>query len=458
MDILPMLKQNAFLTLLIKDNFIFANLAYSDFTAQRTYLLSDTTDLSPLKFRLDDITFTKNFWFEYFNSLEKLFDWDIVDRTYEGVFKIQKFVKEEVGVSGIKVIVDDNQPFFKNIFTSIKDFSKDIALKILDDRHIEMLSRGIIERFGYEDVVWVDLDISHFSVYRTKKISSSGGIFNSREIENEIKFNSSKIDWNNEIGLIDFVKSSKLRAFLSVESPSEEISDRWANLIAHSCEYLFDPVLHDILRAFTTFQLLSIKQSNREKLDNIVGSNCAIFVSGNISKLLNKRELLLSIIDGLELEGIIDLFIDKENRVLTFGRNMIEKEQSEDIVVLKGDILPSANKILIPDVPSKSKNKIIFSGKSLSQGNDPRDIYALGSVLQILKLPDMGDKVIVEGELVNGAVFSHLTFNKIEFLSNMNGLKYEYLVVDGRCRPIVYGPSIQDNRHKLNLWGDGDKK
>ncbi|NLE30904.1 hypothetical protein GX618_01350, partial [Candidatus Dojkabacteria bacterium] len=89
MNILPTFKENAYLTLLIKDNFIYANLAYSNLVAQRTFLLSDSTDLSPLKFRLDDITFTKEFWFEYFDSLEKFFDWDIVDRTYEGIFKIK---------------------------------------------------------------------------------------------------------------------------------------------------------------------------------------------------------------------------------------------------------------------------------------------------------------------------------------------------------------------------------
>ncbi len=457
MSVLPILKQNAYLTLLIKDNFVFANLAYSDLNAQRTYVLSDKTDLSPLKFRLDDSVFTKDFWFEYFDSLEKEFDWDIVDRTYEGVFNIKQFVREEVGVSGIRVLVDDNQPFFHNIFRSIKEFSKDIALKILDDRYIQTLSTGIIDRMGYDNILWLDLDISHFSVYRTRKRPSSGRA-SSKDTAQEVSFTTSKIDWSNEIGLIDFVKSSKLQAFLGIESCSEDISNRWANLIAHNCEYLLDPVLHDILRAFSTLQLLSLSQSNEKKMDNLIQGNSAIFVSGNISGLLSKRELLFSIIDGLELEGVTDLFIDKENRVLTLGKSMVEKELSSDIIVLKGDILPKALKVIIPDVPSRSKNKIIFKAQSLSQNSEPRDIYALGSLLQVLKLPDVGEKAIIEGELTNGAVFSHLTSNRVQFLSSKNGLMYEYLVVDGRHRPIVYGPSAQNNRVKFRLWGDGDKE
>ena len=457
MSTLPMLKKNAYLTLLVKDNFVYANLAYSDISAQRTYVLSDSTDLSPLKFRLDDITFSKEFWFEYFDSLERVFDWDIVDRTFDGIFKIKEFEREEVGVSGIKVIVDDNQPFFKKIVVSLREFSNDIAVKVLDNRQYELLIEGLMQRLLYNDVIWIDLDISHFSLFRKRDMSPSTGIFNKSTSE-DVGFKSFKIDWSNEIGLIDFIRSSKVQAFLSTDSSSEDISNKWANLIAHNCEYVSDPVLHDLLRAFTTLQLLSIKQENKEKLGNTIGKNTAIFVSGNISNLLTKRELLFSIIDGLELEGQVDLFVDKENRVLTFGKSMIEKEQSEDIIVFKGDILPKAFKILIPEVPSSSKNKIIFSAKASAQDSESVDIYALGSMLQILKVPTIGEKVVVEGELKNGSVFQYSTSNKVEFLSSKTTYIYEYLVVDGRHRPIVYGPGAQSNKVKLKIWGDGDKE
>ncbi len=457
MEILPILKENAYLTLLIKDNFVHANLSYTNFSAQRTFILSDSTDLSPLKFRLDDFTFTKNFWFEYFDALEKLFDWDIIERKYEGVFQIKEFEKEEVGVSGIKVLVDDNQPFFQNIFNSLKDFSKDIHLKIMDDRYVEYLSSGFLDRLGYSDVVWLDLDISHFTLYRAHRVNVSGGIF-SRGKGSEIKRENYKIGWSNEIGLIDFIKSSKLRAFLSGDSSSDEISNRWANLIAHNREYILDPVLRDVLRAFTTLQLLSIRQANRDKLGQIIGNETAIFLTGNIVNLLTKRELLFSIIDGLELEGIFDLYVDKENRFFSLGKSLIEKEKANDIAVVKGDVMPTVFKLIIPEVPLKSRSKVIFSGQAAAQNVEPRSLYAFGSSLQILKLPDLGEKVIVSGELKNSCIFPHLNRKSIEFLSVKRSLQYEYLIVDGRLRPIVYGPSAQSNRVKFKIWGDADKE
>lgn len=457
MNTLPTFKENAYLTLVIKDNFIYANLAYSNLVAQRTFVLSDSTDLSPLKFRLDDFTFTKYFWYEYFDSLEKVFDWDIVDRTYEGVFKIKEFEHEEVGVSGIKILVDDNQPFFKNIFISLKEFSRDISIKLLDDKYINQLLSGFLDRMGYDEIVWIDLDISHFSVYSAVKENVTSGMFN-KVVDRKTNISSSKIDWSNEIGLIDFIKTSKLQSFLSGECLEEELTNKWGNLIAHSCEFISDPVLHDVLRAFTTLQLLSIKQSNPDKLKGILSPTSAVIVTGNIAQLLTKRELLFSVIDGLELEGMFDLFIDNENKLFSYGKSIIDKEKSQDIVILRGDVLPKATKVLIPQVPLKSKSKVIFAGKVSAQGVEPRDIYAFGSSLQILKIPSIGEKIIIEGDLKNGTVFSHYTFTNIEFMSTKRSFEYEYLVIDGRNRPIVYGPNPQDNRAKFKIWKDADKE
>ncbi|OGC36642.1 hypothetical protein A2369_01665 [candidate division WS6 bacterium RIFOXYB1_FULL_33_15] len=459
MDRLPILKKNAYLIVLVKDNYIFANLAYTDFVAQRTYLLSDITDLSPLKFRLDDIVFNKKFWFEYFNALEKEFDWDIVNREYEDIFKIIDFKEEGVGVSGIKVLVDDNQPFFNNIYKSIKEFSGDVVLRILDDKYIEGLTKGLLDRLGYDDVLWLDLDLSHFSIYRTNRVSHGSGMFK-KEQSSGIQFNSSKIDWNNEIGLIDFIKSSQLQAFLSVDSSSEEISDKWANFVAHSCEYIIEPVVNDLLRAFTTVQNLSTKREHKDKLEGFGRKDSAIFVTGKLGRLLNNRDLLLSTIDGLELEGVFDLFVDNNNTVLTFGKSMTETVETEEILVLKGDILPKAYKVVIPEITSsRSKNKVMFSGKILSQDfENPKEIYALNPALEILKLPLGKNKMIVEGSLKNGAELSHHTSNNIEFLSSIGGVVYEYLVIDCRGKPIVYGPKTYDNKIKLKLWESGNKE
>lgn len=457
MDTLPILKQNAYLTVLIKDNHIFANLAYTDFLAQKTYLLSDTTDLSPLKFRMDDIVFNKGFWFEYFDSLEKEFDWNIVDRQWSDIFKIGKFQTEGEGVSGIKILIDDNQTFFNNTYLSLKEFSKDIALRVVDDKYMRNLMEGLSSRLGYKDILWIDMDLSHFTIYRTRYTNISSGIFRKESKEN-LEFSTGKISWGSEIGLIDSIKNSKLQAFLSIESDSDDVLDRWANFVANTPDYISDPVVEDVLRSFATIQNLSIRESNREKFNDFGREGSAVVVTGKLVNLFNKRDLYLSIIDGLELEGVFDLYIDNENRLISYGRNLIQASGADSIMVIKGDIVPYASKVVIPDVSTRAKAKVVFSGKLQSQGFEQREVYAFNPNLEIFTIPNTTEKIVLEGELRNGAVLSHFTNKDISFVSGVGGTQYSSLVIDCRIRPVIYGPKAVDNKIKLQNWKDGSKE
>jgi hypothetical protein len=458
METLPILKKNAYISLLIKDNHIFANLAYADFVAQRTYVLSDITDLSPLRFRMDDIVFNKDFWYEYFYSLEREFDWKIVDKRWEGIFKVNDFIDEGEGVSGIKVLVDDNQPFFHKIYMSLKEFSKDIALRVVDDKYMKTLIEGLRERLEYEDLMWIDMDLSHFTIFRTTDSVKSTGLF-IREHQKEKQFLSSKIAWNNEIGLIDSIRNSKLQAFMAVETSSDDILDRWANFVAHTPDNITDGYVEDLLRSFITIQNLSLKQSNREKFEGFGRKRSAIIVSGKLPSLIKKHNLLLSIIDGLELDGLFDLFVDSNNTLVSYGKNLVEASESKDILVVKKDVLPKANRVVIPEVnASRGRNKVIYSGRLISQDFEQKDIYAINPNLEIFNIPYISNKVVVEGSLKNGSVLTHFTTKDIEFISSPGGVIYESLVVDCRIRPVIYGPKPKDNKIKLQNWNNGNKE
>lgn len=458
MDTLPILKQNAYLTVLVKDNRIFANLAYTDFLAQKTYVLSDMTDLSPLKFRMDDIVFNKGFWSEYFDSLEKEFDWNIVDRKWGDIFKIANFESEGEGVSGIKVLVDDNQPFFNNIYLSLKEFSRDIVLRIVDDKYMRNLIESLRSRLGYEDIMWIDVDLSHFTIYRSRYIGSSGSIFKKEKKLEDLEFTVSQISWSSEMGLIDSIKNSKLQAFLSVEANSDDVLNRWANFVATPPSYISDPVVSDVLRSFATIQNLSIKENNKEKLNDFGRDGSAVVLTGKLTELLDKKDIYLALIDGLELEGMFDMYIDSNNRLLAYGRNLVQASLSDEIIVIKGDIVPHVSKVVIPSVSTRAKAKVVFSGKILSQGFEQMDIYSFNPNLEVFTIPNTIEKVIVEGELRNGALFSHYTNKDISFVSGLNGVVYDSLVVDCRIKPAIYGPKPSDNKIKLQNWKDGSKE
>ena len=355
---LPILQKNSYISILIKDNAISAHLAYTDYNADRSYILSDFTDLTALRKRIDDDFFNKKFWYEYFDNLEKVFNWDIVDRNTLDNFSFRKFSKEGDGVNGIRVLVDDNQKYFNKIFSSLRDFSQDISLRIFDDNYMRILINDLAERMGYDDLLWVDMDLQIFSLYRSTLIKK-------KNYENERYFQKLKINWENEYGVIDSIKDSRIKAFLSSEISLHELMNKWSNFVLDKKYFLEDPSLKDILRSYTTIQLYSMYQNKGENWNNfgMDENKSAIILTGFVPKVLSKQITLLSLIDGLELAGSFDCYWDLENKLFTYGRSYIEGPKSIDIILGKSDILGSTTRVLIPEIRKQNNsNKVILSG------------------------------------------------------------------------------------------------
>ena len=281
MSKLPLLEKNAYLSIVIKDDGIWSHLAYTDHNANREYVLADFTDLHPLRYRLDDDVFTKDFWFEYFDNLEKVFSWDIVDRAKNAIFSFRHFKTEGDGVSGIRIQIDDNQRFFDKIFTSVRDFSKDISLRVIDDEYMQKILEGLVAKTEYNDIIYVDMDLMDFSVFRVEKV------YDKKKKEQKTAFSKSKISWKNSLSLIDSLRDSRFKAFLATDIGMKEIFNYWSNFIFNRVFSSEDPNLIDILRSYCTIQNHSLFRDNKEKLQGFGVSNkeSCVIVSGYIPRV-----------------------------------------------------------------------------------------------------------------------------------------------------------------------------
>ena len=222
---LSILEKNAYINILIKDNGIWGYLAYMDYNANREYILSDYTDINSLRFLLDDNVFTKDFWFEYFDNLENIFNWNIVDKDKSSIFTFRRFKEEGDGISGVRVQIDDNQEFFREIFDSVRDFSNDVSLRVVDDQYMNSILEGILRRMNLDDLMLVDMDLFHFSIFRVKADYEKG------KPTGKLSFTKSKLSWKDEISLIDSVKDSRFNAFLATELSSENLFNIWGNFV-----------------------------------------------------------------------------------------------------------------------------------------------------------------------------------------------------------------------------------
>jgi hypothetical protein len=448
MSKLSILQKNAYLTIIIKDNGIWSHLAYTDHNAAREYIISDFTDLTPLRYRLDDDTFTKQFWLDYFTNLEKALNWNLLNSSKDSIFTFRPFKREGEGVSGVRVEIDDNQRFFDKIFASVRDFSKDISLRVVDDLYVQKLLDGLIEKTEYEDIMYIDMDLLDFSVFRIKKIYD-------RKTKKDLNvFSKAKINWKDEISLIDSIRDSRFKAFLATDLSNNELLNYWSNFVLNRVLYSEDPNLVDILRAYSTIQGHSIFRDNREKVENFGFSKgeSAVIVSGYIPRILGKSKTLLSIIDGLELVGNFDCFWDLDMKLLGYGKSYIQGINTMDIILTRKEVFSLASRVIIPHIKSEKKNKVIFSGDIESLSSGKSEIFALSSEYTYIKLPEHSQKLVIEGELKNGAIGQPNEFKTIGFVSSPDTKKYESLLIDGRPRPIVYGPDSYSNKIKLQKW------
>ena len=447
MSKLPLLEKNAYLSLVIKDNGLWAHLAYTDHNARREYILEDFTDLHPLRHRLDDDVFTKEFWYDYFDNLERVFNWDIVDRDKNSIFTFRQFKNEGDGVNGIRVQIDDNQEFFDKIFSSIRNFSKDISLRVVDDRYMQETLEELIDKGEYEDIMYVDVDLMDFSIFRIKKI------YDKKEKVDRKVFSRAKISWKNDLSLIDSVKDSRFKAFLATDLNQKEVFNYWSNFVFNRVLSSEDPNILDILRSYSTIQNHSLFRDNKEKLEGfgVSGKESCLIISGYIPQVLGKSKTLLTLIDGLELEGSFDCTWDLDMRLLSYGKSYVNATKSVDVILTSKVMHPSFTKIVIPRHKFTTSNKVIFSGKIESLEQEESEILAISCKFNYIDLPDQ-EKFVMSGVLKDGFKVPPEKGAGIDLVSSKEGKRYESVLIDVRPRPIVYGPDSYSNKSKLQNW------
>ncbi len=452
MSKLSLLEKNAYISMIIKDNGIWTHLAYTDHNAKREYILSDFTNISPLEFRLDDSVFSKNFWFEYFNNLEKIFSWNIVDRNSLAIFTFRKFKEEGDGISGIRIQIDDNQKFFDKIFQSVRNFSNDIALRVVDDQYMQSLLEGLSNRINYDDLVYVDMDLYDFSVFRITNIYQKDGTVKKL-------FTKSKIGWNTDCAVIDTINDQRFKAFLATDLADRELVNYWSNFVLDKPLVVREPNLLDIVRAYATIQNFSILRDNKNKLERFgtIYAKNLLIVSGYVSQILGETKTLLSVIDGLEFNGEFDCIFDSKLKLLSYGKTYVAGVDSSDVILTRKEVLSSLTKIVIPYVNGNVNNKVIFNGNIESVSIPRTEFFALEPQFTRINLPKHQDKLIVEGKFKNGAKMVYKGEKSISFISIPDSNYYSSLVIDGRPRPIVYGPDTYSNKIKLQKWINDNK-
>ena len=194
-------------------------------------------------------------------------------------------------------------------------------------------------------------------------------------------------------------------------------------------------------------------RDNKEKLEGfgVSGKESCLIISGYIPQVLGKSKTLLTLIDGLELEGSFDCTWDLDMRLLSYGKSYVHATSSVDVILTGKVMHPSFTKVVIPHHKFTTPNKVVFNGKIESLGQKEGDVLAISCKFNYVNFPDQ-ERFVMSGVLKDGFKVPPERGSGIEFVSSKDGKKYESLLIDVRPRPIIYGPDSYSNKSKLQNW------
>ena len=441
---LPLTDKNAYLVITSSPELIYANLFYSHYEIGRNYVLSDISHYP------DNLEALSNkFWADYFKALEEKFSWSLFqeDNVLSGVFRSQPFVDEGNGVAKVTTRIADFANGHSAVIRSLREFSPDIEVDVYSHDDNEKY-HTVLEKLGYEDILVLDLNLLRFDAWR---IGSAEGISPHKMIH-------TKISWtgkNGRNGLMKSITDSRLKAFLSTSRRLEEIQNVWANLVSKRPLETSDVLVSDLIRAFTTLQLTSLDRQNSWLTRNFgLGSRSAIILTGDISKLIAEDALLLAIIDGLQLRGHFDVFIDSQDTTRAGLAQLFYGVNAQSFILNPEDVFKNPVRVFIPSVSKlkRGARKLVFDALLTYDDRVHDHVFAfVGDFLRI-NLSN-ANTFTLQGEFKKE--FS--PFVKGEPLTVATDSRSPHIVprkiiVDARVKPIVYGPSARANHTKLMQW------
>lgn len=440
---LPLLQKNAILSIEVGRNSITSVLAYSHYDINRNYLLTDKSFIDPDS----DPLGTAEFWNDYFQSLSTKFNWVILNQAPKEYFlgRIKPFEDEGQGVNGIEICVTPSIKKQKGVFVALHNFLPGAEIISSDPQFINSLLVGLAEKLGYKELMMLDLNLMRFDLW---------WVYNSPKAE-EWESVHSKIDWDKKLPLVDTVRDSRLKAFSTVDLENQQIYNRWANFILRPPLNTKDSALQDLLRSYVTVQLLTIHNNSQSALNNFStkqGSS-GLILKGDILNILPYKELIVSVLDGLQIRGSFDLFVDYNNTFTLLGKQYSEGINATRFIVTKSLLYEAKDKVYIFEVPGRDGDRnAVFIGEATSVGAKSRDLSVVSGEFLIKDFSAFGsEKFILEGKFAKGGYVEGLD-KGIGLISGNELDKVSRIIFDARHKPVTYGPDYRNNLRKFSRW------
>lgn len=440
--------KNAYLSIHVSDSHISAVLAYSHNEISRHYTLEDITIIDDMEDTLASVFF----WDKYFEGLEKKFDWEILTKMGDGSSfrQVKAFTDENSGVNKLEITLWSHAPNRKEIVAAIRAVSPQIGIEVTDQKKTAKMYGEFAESKGYEDVLVLDLNPTKFRATRAIKNTNSSV---NRVTQQSWEESSAKVSWDNKYALIDGVRSAKFKAFIGLDANFDTLVNLWANYVLNPMVSVPNARLMDMLRAYTTVQLYSIFNDNPKLLKDFAttSNKTLVVLTGVVSKTLKYSSLLTAVLDGLQLRGNFDLFVDHELKMPSLAKQASGGINADSFIIHPEHIGFIPSRVYVAEVPGSAKEvKMALDGEIIRSDQTVEPVHALTPNITSFQM-NTELKNIFTVKFMNGAYVEGVP-EEFELIFGKNGENIGAVIVDARFKPVIYGPTSKENRQKMDGW------
>ena len=409
--------QQANLTLVLGDVGIQAVLLYENKSINRTYVLEDFLSID-----LYDENNANNISVILQSFLQKLsvkWGWSFFDVITSGsakIYSIQNLATEGAGLTRLSAIINKDNPDYKK-------FEK------------------FLIKFGYEDVLWLDLNKHSIKL---KRFSFKNVKENLANIHlPKFDFHTGAREYVSMSDLMDLPEGKEFKAFLTLIGNQQHIHHHWINFINNFNPFDKSPLTSDLLRTFIIANLISLFNEHKNNLKNLFGDKKSLlWIEGSLINIIPQSILYSTIVDAFQLKGDFDIVSSFMNEASVLFEDWNQKDLSWNGW---GKMIDFIQYSTAENIHQEKSHKV-FLRSTLHRKDGSREmLYAMTDKINVLAIK--GFQGILEFRNSNNELIYTVDFKKEPFPVS----KY---IVDSRFRPIIYGPKAKDNKDKFNKWFD----
>ena len=442
--------RNAYLTIsAIGDRFV-SQLFYVEYDTGRRYVLEDQVYLNPANHELTD----EKFWEEYFDVLQDKHDWAMLDElgNYPGIKSILPFEAEFHGLSGIELVFSENFADRHKAISLVRKMYPEISVRVINSESLTDSLVRLINKLDYDSITYVGAQIDSYQLICVRSIADKKGRGKDWKGigigSKDYAYIDKSIKWDTRSSIASSYRDKRVKAFTTFDSNDSVVTNQWANYVHGLTTQPFSDELKDLIRSFVTVQILSLKNSVKEKLYDTSEKNLVIF-SSPLNDVMSRAHSYLCIVDGLQLRGCVDIMFDSS---LTIPRNSKVFNQaiaSAKFIMPRESFIKGLSRCLIMEVPGKKGSpQSTFHGSLISGLHGQKDVYMLSDELVSVGLR-AGDKGHFTGSFVKDAYVDGME-GSIDIPLPEDSL-YDSIIVDSRFKPVIYGPDFRANKNNLVL-------